>query len=690
MPRETRQRVRQNNTQLRESNPVPLQVVATPRSTLVVPETKINRVASALSAVSPGLQKHLQVEHNRFVAEETAKAQAEASRLGEQFNDKELDKVFNDSQSPFYQEAFVSMRGKLKALSDSRSLVEQYETQFDKEEGDLEKFLSEFSTQATDGITDGTFLDSYTATLEQQKQGIRNGQLKTEVSNRRDDVNTGIFSLISESANRLGETGETMSVEELNLFYRDAKEAFNVSFRDVDPLALEAISEAAIANGRPELLDVFDENKPDGTPGLANNPKYSQQINVAKAQATRAAEAKQAKVDALSKFTFRKNMQDRLAAGKFVSDRELEQGVASKLLTPGEALSFRQNQIDHYQDLFERQEIKNAIARNDIGFLASNSGDKRITEEFDSWAVETLNESRGLDGIQQVVTRGAELGQKHKPWEFQLNNVNPVNADAFKQSASLYKNIEASNPQYAERLINERQSALYDIYWNAQTLGGQTEDQALQIATKLASTEITGGGSAALQTRDAISSINSTTSKLLENGFRQDAVNSTFVRDRVKQLAEMNLAFGNSDVGSALDWAEKRFRSTHTVVNGRWAETGNNPVPADLTEASEWFTDVFAEEVKDRGGDVDEEGYYIQPDPRTVIDGTWGIYGETNDFPVGDRITPNGLVDDFHKNTLANREDIEAERIRLRDRKKNEEEAFTLPGQSSPTFLNSL
>lgn len=54
----------------------------------------------------------------------------------------------------------------------------------------------------------------------------------------------------------------------------------------IDDLTFKA-AEAIADSGNPEVLDVFDLNKPDGTPGLANNPRFVSQLSNAKMSALR-------------------------------------------------------------------------------------------------------------------------------------------------------------------------------------------------------------------------------------------------------------------------------------------------------------------------------------------------------------------------------------------------------------------
>jgi len=643
MPRKTSFRNRGRDLEAAVGNGPPSPALETPAGApnvyLQTPrDGRLDQLVRALGAYEPALQNAVADE-----AEADTVAAAKAVAAGEELQPE---------ASPAFRSTYMSLRGQREGLRAADELTAAYETEFDKDAGNIDEFLNSWVAKDVQGAEDQDFLKGYLPVVEQAKTRLRTGHSVEAAQKVQQTAIEDVHGLLLEEFSAAAKNGRPLSVEQLNARYEQGR-ALNLTNQDMNLVAVEAARLASIEHG-PAVFDVFDQPKPDGTPGLTKTKAWGMKIAAYREQAAAVQREKKEKQDAVLQFRAFRSAYDKAEQGA-LGTGELENLLKGNLISEGEAKSLYGLQTESAKRIQTTTQMQAAIRASDLASLAQleasrPDGASLAKTGFQKFADEALagaadDSEQAAMAAAMIADRGAKLGQTYAPWKARLGKSNPASPQ-FEQDAILYANLKAANPVYAGQYVDNEQALLFDTYWTMRNAGGADPQTARQVALQMASPE---GRESAKQLREGGSGAKMRAkikADLVSNTFAANTKNAGYVQQAVTDLALLNLSMGNSDFDAARSWAMERFKATHTKLKDRWVHTGDLPMLAGLPDATDWYT---AERAKQRGEAADPKGYYIMPDRRTLADGTWGVYGESNDWPEPVRVDPRKLVSSFHK-----------------------------------------
>lgn len=598
---------------------------------------RLDQLVTALSAYEPMLRNAAD-----DAAEQERTAAAKAATTGE---------PLAPEASPAFRSTYMAVRGQSEALKAADELQSAYETEFDKDAGNIDEFLNTWVAKDIQGVDDKDFLNGYLPIIAQAKTKLRQAYTTRAAEEVQRTAIEDVHNLLVSEFTTAAKNGRALTMEQLNARYEQGR-SLNLSNQDMNLVAVEAARLASLEYG-PSVFDIFDQKKPDGTPGLTKTKDWGLRIAAYRRQAAAIQREKQEKQDAVLKFQAFRGARNKAEQGA-LGVNELEGLLKASLISEGEAKGLYGLQVEAAQRNEAVGKMRAAIQASDLTSLAAletsrPDGASLVKQSFNRFADEALSGAEDGPALANAASlisdRGAKLGQVYAPWKARLSKANPANPQ-FEQDAVLYANLKAANPVYAGQYVDNEQALMFDTYWTMRNQGGASPDTARQVALQMASPE---GREAAKQLREGGAGAKlraKIKADLISSSFSANAKNAGYVQQAVTDLAVLNLVNGNSDIEDARQWALDRFQATHAKLKDRWVFTGDLPPAADLPDAVDWYT---AERAKTRAAAADPNGYYIMPDRRTLTDGTWGVYAESNDWPEPVRVDPKRLVTAYRK-----------------------------------------
>ena len=179
-----------------------------------------------------------------------------------------------------YAQAYFGMDGAVKAQKDAASLVAKYNTEFDKDKGDLEGWIAENFQQNLRGISDDSFISSYNkgmtgalASIREAHVGYQKKAVETRVeSNAMQLIDTGVRSYVM--------TNQPLPPEYIEKIQNKVGSELGVSNQRFQELLFESVRRIG-DDGHYEAYDVLKQPRSDGSPGLYFDPAWKHKIDQA-------------------------------------------------------------------------------------------------------------------------------------------------------------------------------------------------------------------------------------------------------------------------------------------------------------------------------------------------------------------------------------------------------------------------
>jgi hypothetical protein len=260
-------------------------------------ETRASRLSNAFGIVSPALKA---LDKRDRDAADLARVKQEEADGGQRAR---AGGRLDGTEDGFFQSAFMQTKGALEGRRDARAVHGAAATTLDLDEAGLEDWIVEQRTNLTSGIEDFDYLANYNRELDATFETIRNEHFENNANIVKEEtdgiINGEVEELLVASIDAEATAEELMS--HLDGIYSDAKKNFNKEFRELDDIVVPNIIRYAIETANPDVLDIFEVPKADGTPGLAQNPRFLEAISTARIQAFNAREALDRAKDAEAK-----------------------------------------------------------------------------------------------------------------------------------------------------------------------------------------------------------------------------------------------------------------------------------------------------------------------------------------------------------------------------------------------------
>lgn len=624
----------QVNTQLQA--PELTRTVARPASDRAVvytpQQSRSAALAQSLVSLAPTLQGYVQefqkdyqeAEENRAYDEIQGMTYDEAQELVKSGSIRE-------TESPWYQAAFEKQFGTVYAKRRRQELVDRYNTEFDKHNGNIDEFAAEFAGEDLDKFGGSKFVmsgyrNAMAGVLDELKSN--HGEWKSNWTRDRVTENFGTlaYDAIAETVAAGGDLNDTLK----NLKGEHAG-ALGMTFPEMDA-QLFGVAERLAAEGDVEALEALlytDFTGPDGTKvgSFANRSKYAKESDALLEQA-------------------------RAVAGK--ADREQNTATITGLKMSADNgkldLALATELRDSEQ--ISQAEYESLIIRNDGAKDAAivSAGNKRFEEAVFSGAMDAIQSGRGyairdetyvnaqgktvtitaneqvertviavMDNMarndaspQAMAEELSRMGvdQTYPAWEnilsdghLPLTEIGVMGEDGSTEipetSLRAYDLYKAMNdtPQIRSRHINNTEAE--DVWSTAMLLEqhGYSVEDALIRAAKPASE-----ADQANANRFGREQFETLAERVRPKFFGEEMANGAAAVGRIEKLAKFYISRGVKPK-DAVNNAIRDYDNSHTTINGVSVNTRNVYLPPNFEEASRVALEEFAEL---HGEDVDE------------------------------------------------------------------------------------
>ena len=395
------------------------------------------QLSQSLDKASVGFQKFIDRENAKRIERETIEATEAANRANAQ-SQAEAFGLLDGAKSREWQEAYLRQSGINAANAKKRDMFLKYETEFDKDNDDINLFIQQNITPDLEGLDDPSFKSSYLTTLSDFESELR--ALNTKET--QEQLTADSKRLLDEGMVDLFDNlGSTITIDDLDKAGSSFKEGQGHEWSEINSAAISAAVNYSMRNGgTPEIFDNLFFNKGrQGVGSLGFSSEYGEVILAAKKSATIQSRAEAARLNSQRRFAAKQGALAQVENGKIFSVSELNARVFDKDTNPNgdldradaEAiLSAQKDRIKGvgdaaYESMFFQLETqaKYDPANFDIDGLFYDDGlkssDQRSLAKTWREAMAKEGEDAGIDYLlknddQYAAYDGTELGLKAK------------------------------------------------------------------------------------------------------------------------------------------------------------------------------------------------------------------------------------------------------------------------------------
>lgn len=269
--------IRNQLTGLPQSNPqqgirqVRQQVAAQGADTVpnYIPQVKdpaLEGLVSGLSQLQPTLQRYMEQKQ---------------AQNAEQATTDSLGGLPPQKDEPSYTQAYFHAKGVADGQQDASLLLQKYNTEFDKDKGNLDAWLPEQSQTRLKGIQDEDYLSGYRKSITPAFEVIRKQNLDYHRKAVETQVESSAMQMLSGGVRAYLTTGPEALPDGYITSVRDYMgKHLGVSSQRFDELLFDVVRTEG-DNGYIDAYEVLKRDHPDGTPGLYNDPAWRQKIDQA-------------------------------------------------------------------------------------------------------------------------------------------------------------------------------------------------------------------------------------------------------------------------------------------------------------------------------------------------------------------------------------------------------------------------
>ncbi|ARO87965.1 hypothetical protein EBAPG3_009405 [Nitrosospira lacus] len=274
------------------SAPQTQQVVARPTDQLAAPiqDPELLGLVRGLSTFHPALQQYAVVS-GQANADRDIKAGAAAKQQG---------KPVEEGSSDWYRHGYLMMDGQVKGDLDGKEVTQAYETEFDKDTGNIDDFVRDQFQKRTNGLTDQSALEGYNQTIIPHLQKIRDAHLEYQKEAVSQKVESNALAKLDNYIRPFAENGEPIPDEGIDQLRGDLGKFFGVTGKRYNDLLFSALDRLG-KEGNYSVYDSLKKTKPDGTPGMYFIPAWKERIDAAQIHSQNVYLAKRSAADAALK-----------------------------------------------------------------------------------------------------------------------------------------------------------------------------------------------------------------------------------------------------------------------------------------------------------------------------------------------------------------------------------------------------
>lgn len=677
------------------------------------------QLAGALAEISPAL--------TNYIDETGARAKKEAEdramrRIGGMSFAEAREAVdggkMSELENPWFKAAFMKQYGERLAYERVNELTKEYETNFDKNSGDLDGFIRERTAADLDQYGDSAhFTGAYNKVMDGFSVRANTAQAQHQTEQVKEDTVSGVYDTFLGEAKSLRADGKDPQeiMTALRGRYEGNRKLLHVDFKEQDR-EMVRLAEAFAADGDVKMVDAILNSERRGADGTALGTLGSNREFQADAvRIQNAAKRKSFEQSEEGSRDTRMEFWDQARQGQLDRDKLLEWHRANEgAFTESQVLSLI-NQNDTYNeqqttalakaehkmylekaaaqaedDLTTRNVesigkgmgayIEDAVVPTKTGETRTISVDdqkkaaaKRIVDQTE-WLVQKEKATPEQAFGMQVET--FSVGNLTNPkWEHVLG-AGPKAATQFtlsggevppalQDSVDLYMKLHAANPKLLETHIKDSADRdFYEAYRVATQYGQLAPQQAMQTAMMQTSDPSKFQGAGTQQRFDAIDErVKNITFGGVAGWFASSPKNQGYVANEIGRLGKF-YAQNGMGTDDALNEAKTRFEATHTEVNGNFIYTAGKDIPANFRDLA---SNAINQYVKDFGKAEGIDASDLTMKPATNGQG-WIIVHQQGQYPVENSARANVTLRSLFDLDQTRKKDVIQEVIDAQDK----------------------
>ena len=179
-----------------------------------------------------------------------------------------------------YEKGWMSVDGSVKGTKDAAEAQAQFKTGFDRTQGPegVEKWLTDKSTELTQGMKPGPFADSYKTHLGSAFDQIRadyHKELKEDITGKA-EANT--MDMLLGAVTAKTKAGKPVDISDFDGVRKTLQDNnLGISNSRFNELTFDVLSKLA-SEGNWQAIEAADQKRPDGTPALSSIPEYTAKV----------------------------------------------------------------------------------------------------------------------------------------------------------------------------------------------------------------------------------------------------------------------------------------------------------------------------------------------------------------------------------------------------------------------------
>jgi len=586
--------------------------------------SRAGALAQSLLSIAPTLKGYAEEFHQVYQENEENRAYDEIQ--GMTFDDAQAavqNGTLRDTESPWYQAAFEKQFGTVYAGNRRRELVEAYNNEFDKHNGNLDEFIAEFAGQDLDKFGGSEFIMSgYRNTMGGTLGQLRDQHAEWKSTWTRERVGENFGTLAYDAVTTAAAEGGDLNAA-LNALKGEHQGAFGMTFAEMDTNIFGMASRLA-SEGNVDALEQLLNTEivgPDGTVvgSYMTRPKYAEEaaMHLAEARSVAGAAAREENTATVV------GLQQQAAAGQLDLEtaaqlRDNEQitigeyerlfkansdARVSATITANNAAQLDSLRVSALQAVMSGQ----GYAIQDYTYVDASGKERTATREkmIEDAVVGSMNELASREtppGVmaEQLSSYGVDV--TYPVWENLMSDGFLTLTEAAstgengettipETAMSAYATYKAlgETPQLRSRHINNTDAEnVWSTAFMLEQMGVSPED-ALMRASKPA----TAAGSAAANSfgRQEFEAL----SNSIQPGmFGDDLANGAAALGQTEALAKFYISHGVPKK-QAVEAAIEDYDNSHTTINGVSVNTRNIHLPSHFEESSVMALDEFAE-----------------------------------------------------------------------------------------------
>ncbi|SCY04636.1 hypothetical protein SAMN03159288_01137 [Rhizobium sp. NFACC06-2] len=645
----------------------------------------LQQLAGALAQISPAL--------TNFLDNSAAKAQKDAEdramrRIGGMSFQEARDAVnsgkMTEMDNPWFKAAFMKQYGERLAYERVNELSTEYETNFDKNSGDVDGLIRGRTSEDLEQYgNDPHFTGAYTKVMDGFGARAKTAQAQYKTEQVKQDTVSGVYDTFHGEATALRDAGKSPQeiVSTLRGKYEGNRSLLHVDFKEQDR-EMVRLAEAFAAKGDMAMVNAILNSERKGADGTVLGPlSANREFQADAVRIQNGAKRQNFEQNEEATRDVRMDFWDQARQGQLKRD-DL---VAWHRANPGAFSEAQVLSLINQNDTFNEQQSKelakaeqkialqkaadqaeeDLVSRNleattrgmlpyiEEATVPTKTGETRtisVDDQKKAVAKRLVDQTEWLVGKGKATPEQAfgmqvesfSVGNLTNPkWEhvlgagpkaatqFTLSGGEPP--PALQDSVDLYMKLHSANPKLLETHIKDSSDRdFYEAYRIATQYGKMNPTQAMQTAMMQTSDPSKFQGAGTQQRFDAIDErVKDITFGGIAGWFSSAPRNQGYVANEIGRLGKF-YAQNGMGTDAALDEAKKRFEATHTEVNGNFVYTAGRDIPPNFGQLATFAIEQYVKDFGDKEG-VDVSDLTLRP--ATNGQG-WMIVHQLGQYPV--------------------------------------------------------